>query len=468
MTVTMTDLFCGAGGSSSGAFDVGVTVRMAANHWQLAVDTHQSNHPAADHDCADVSQVDPRRYPATDILWASPECTNHSLARGQRRAARQPDLFGQVLPDEAAERSRATMWDVPRFAEAHRYAAVVVENVPDAAKWSPFPAWLHAMATLGYAHQVVWLNSMHAQARGLPAPQSRDRMYVVFHRGARAPRVAPRPPAWCPSCDQVVTAVQAWKKRIKWGRYRSQYLYACPGCGTVVEPGWLPAASVIDWDTPGQRIGDRARPLAAKTVARIEAGLRRYAVPQLMPVEGRDGKQSTPATDPLRTITTRNETALVVPLRRHNTAKPVTAPLDTIAASGLHHALVMRHNTARGDQGQMSTPVDEPLRTLTTTGHQSLIDWSHLLVDFNGPARSVTDVMPTATTVAGTALASREIRVEDCLFRMLTPDEIKRGMAFDGDYRLLGNRREQVRQAGNAVTPPAARDLLAAVVEALS
>ncbi len=51
---------------------------------------------------------------------------------------------------------------------------------------------------------------------------------------------------------------------------------------------------------------------------------------------------------------------------------------------------------------------------------------------------------------------------------MLEPDEIKRGMAFDDDYVLLGSKRAQVRLAGNAVTPPAARDLVAAVVESLS
>jgi hypothetical protein len=36
-----------------------------------------------------------------------------------------------------------------------------------------------------------------------------------------------------------------------------------------------------------------------------------------------------------------------------------------------HDALIMRNNTARGDQGQMTTPVVEPIRTITTTGHQS-------------------------------------------------------------------------------------------------
>lgn len=44
MTLTLTDLFCGAGGSSFGAEMVpGVRTRMAANHWDLAVETHNTN-----------------------------------------------------------------------------------------------------------------------------------------------------------------------------------------------------------------------------------------------------------------------------------------------------------------------------------------------------------------------------------------------------------------------------------------
>lgn len=56
----------------------------------------------------------------------------------------------------------------------------------------------------------------------------------------------------------------------------------------------------------------------------------------------------------------------------------------------------------------------------------------------------------------------------DCLFRMLEPREIANGMAFPEDYIILSNRRAQVRQAGNAVTPPAARDLISAVAESLA
>lgn len=58
---TVTDLFCGAGGSSIGARDAGASLRLAVNHWKKAVDTHNANFPDADHDCVDISAIDPRR-----------------------------------------------------------------------------------------------------------------------------------------------------------------------------------------------------------------------------------------------------------------------------------------------------------------------------------------------------------------------------------------------------------------------
>lgn len=505
MTLTVTDLFCGAGGSSTGAVSVpGVTVRIASNHWDLAVETHNTNHPDADHLCADLSAVDPRRFPRTDLLWASPECTNHSVAKGRKRADAQPDLFGEVLPDAAAERSRATMWDVPRFAEAHRYQAVIVENVVDAWHWEPFRAWLMAMDSLGYDHHVVFLNSMHAQAFGPGAPQSRDRMYVLFWRkGNRRPNVerVTAPAAVCPT-HGATRARQVFKRadRSPWGRYRQQYIYTCPqrGCHQIVEPHYRPAAEIIDWALLGQRIGDRDRPLAEKTLARIHAGIERYWAPFILdrrgeyrtrsltdplstvttvetpkalaiPVEGRIGKSAASVSDPLRTMTTRSETGLafIAELRGGGSKhRPVSEPLCTVVANGNHHglvttyygngsthstaeplatvtaverhALLMRNNTARGDQGQMTTPVNEPIRTVTTTGHQSLL----------------TSQRPT-------------IDLDDVLFRMLEPREIAAAMDFPPAYRILGNRREQVRQAGNAVTPPAARDLVGIVAESL-
>ncbi|TQL46693.1 DNA (cytosine-5)-methyltransferase 1 [Homoserinimonas aerilata] len=573
--ITVTDLFCGAGGSSSGLATLpGVRVVMAANHWKLAIDSHQANHPDTDHSNADISQVEPSWFPTTDILWASPECTNHSVAKGvKRQRALNEALFDldgtRPLPDEAANRSRATMWDVPRFAEYHHYKAIIIENVVDAAKWIPFPAWLQTMELLGYEHEIVWLNSMHAQARGLPAPQSRDRMYVVFWlKGNRKPDLQKwtRPQAFCER-HGVISAMQVFKKKEHWGRYRAQYVYKCPQCAAVVEPAWLPASSAIDWSIAGTRIGDREKPLSPKTMTRIQKGIEKYwkpitlaaagntydgvttgsgylrawpvdealptqtttaqhgvALPPLItdgirgegtvqsganpmltqttaqtkgflapplvvrgegnevpakpvgdsfgaftaagsqflvvPVEGREGKTAASGSDPLRTQSTRNETAIVVPLRNNGVAKSADRPIDTVSANGNHHGLLMRNNTGGSE---MTTPVTEVMRTLTTGGHQSL------LVPYygNGNAGPVSDPHRALTTVDRYSLVTGPVDVEDCEFRMLTPDEIKVGMAFAREYILLGTKREQVKQSGNAVTPPAARDLGAAVIESL-
>ena len=71
----------------------------------------------------------------------------------------------------------------------------------------------------------------------------------------------------------------------------------------------------------------------------------------------------------------------------------------------------------------------------------------------------------TVATKRADAYVAREAGRRECA--EANTFEAKRGMAFPTDYVILGNRREQVRMAGNAVTPPAARDLIATVVEAL-
>lgn len=518
--LTVADYFCGAGGSSSGMEQVpGVRVVMAANHWRLAVDTHNENLPHADHDIADISGIDPHRHPKTDIGWFSPECTNWSQAKGVKcdydGKPVQLDMFTTEeeapLPDEAAQRSRMLMQDVPRFTEVHRYRAVLVENVTDVLKWEHLDEWIARMVKLGYDHRIVVLNSAFASALGPGAPQLRDRVYFVFWRTEYpTPDFAKwtRPTAWCSTCGDVkaVMVTKPGKRRAM--RYGQQYTYRCPSntCrGAAVQPYALPAAAAIDWSVPGQRIGDRPKELAPKTLTRIEAGLRRYGQPvltpaggtwnddarqvtvpmrarttresegiacppMLVPVEGRDGKLARLAAVPFRAQTARAQDALVVPLRNNGVARPATThPLVTFAAGGTHQGVVMRNNTARGDAGQMSTPLDEPLRALTTAGHQSLIRWDHVLFPYDGrQLRPLDAPMPAQTTVQGDALLGAAIAVEDCTFRMLDVDEIRAGMAFLPGYVLLGNKRERVRMLGNAVTPPAARDLVAAVVEAIT
>ncbi|OBI29047.1 DNA cytosine methyltransferase [Mycolicibacter sinensis] len=485
MTLTLTDLFCGAGGSSTGAVSIrGVAAKVASNHWDRAIETHSRNHPNADHIQADISQIDPRYFPTTDLLWASPSCTNHSIAQGRRRQDSQPDLFGEILPDAAAERSRATMWDVVRFAEFHQYRGVIVENVVDVCKWAPFTAWEMAMQSIGYTGQFVFLNSMHAQLYGPGAPQTRDRWYAVFTRtGDRKPDVsrAVSPAAVCDECGPV-QARQVFKRidRRPWGKYRAQYQYRCPNhqCRQrIVEPAFRPAFDIIDWSLHGTQIGARKRPLAAKTLARAQAGSDRYWEPLLLPVEGRGGKNAIPVSQPARTMTTRNETGLLVPTggtwredavstdqpmptrtTRENDAivfppfiaelrggssdaRPVTEPLATVTASGNHHALIAPYY----GNGQVQR-VLEPLTTVTTHERHALV---------TPPAYQP---MPPR----------RRIDINEAYFRMLEPREISAAMDFPTTYEMVGTRREQVRLAGNAVTPPAARDLIGLVVEAIT
>jgi DNA (cytosine-5)-methyltransferase 1 len=500
--MTATDLFCGAGGSSLGLESAGVDLRMAANHWALAVESHQANFPHADHDTADVSQVVPERYPSTDILLASPECTTHSLARGGNK--HEANLFNPE-GDPRTERSRATMWDVPRFAEFHQYQIVIVENVVEIRRWLPYQAWLEAMRALGYEYREVFLNSMVAH----PTPQSRDRIYVVFWRKEnRAPDLDFRVPSWCPKCEASVTAYQSWKNPAKRsGKYRQQYVYRCGICHEVALPYAYPAASAIDWDLPAQRIAERTRPLAAATLRRIQVGLERFGAAIVQKsghtyeAPGSGYYRVWPTTDPVPTQTTEIHHGLVVPLHHgadgpspRSTAevfptqtgrneialvpflaelrggssdvRPISEPTATVCASGNHLGLVIPY---RG-KGMAST-TDQPLPTQDTRDRFALVLKNY--GDGRDPsmAHSPADPFGAVTTQDHHSVVEMDrvpLAVEDCGFRMLEPHEIKAAMAFPAAYIIKGSKRDQVRQAGNAVTPPAMTMLVRAAVESLN
>jgi DNA (cytosine-5)-methyltransferase 1 len=498
MTATVTDLFCGAGGSSLGAVRAGARLVMAANHWQTAIDVHQAHFPEARHDCADITQVDPRRYPRTDVLIASPECTNHSQARGVSRRKQSASLFDD--PDPSAERSRATMWDVVRFAEQMRYSACIVENVVEATKWVLWPAWCQAMTDLGYRLTLCSHNSQdHA------VPQSRDRIYAVWTLAGITPNLEMERDAWCPRCAGPTTCRQAWKNGHRVGRYRQQWVWSCVECGAVCEPSAEPAARIIDWSLPCPRIGDRARPLAAATRARILAGLQRYGWAPITTSGAGNTHERTPGNrarsiaEPLPVQQTTATTAvatppgflvgtnrssnghrlrglhephptvcasddrmsLIVTNRRHHTPQSTGAPLTTLCAGGNHHGLLMRNNLGGAE---MVTPTTEPARTMTTAGHQSL------LIPYNGRAQASTSDDPIGTVVASDrwSMVDPERVVDDCGFRMLEPYEVAAAMAFPAGYidRTLP-KKDQVKLAGNAVTPPVMAWLMGRVLQAL-
>lgn len=480
--LTATDQFCGAGGSSQGASAAGVEVKMALNHWKLAIETHNTNFPNTNHDCTDISACDPRRYPTTDILITSPECTNHSLAKGKKIVQKQMDMFTTGKVDASAERSRATMWDVCRFAEYHRYNAIIVENVVDARKWIMWDAWINAMSLLGYNYKCVYLNSMHCH----PTPQSRDRMYVVFwKKGNKAPMLDYMPLAYCAKCGKDVNAVQTWKDRRKnFGKYKQQYVYCCPVDSTIVEPYYYAAFNCIDWSNIGNRIGDRTKPLSANTVRRINYGLNKFGKQPMIVNDqhstGIDFRVKS-INEQLSTIPTAHGLRLVTPpfitLNEHTKVAPqIKSVTDVIQTQATRQtmALVTPPFIIELKKSSNARSIESPLSCATTVGYHGLItnDKLQSFISYyygTSQASHITDALGTATCTDTHSLVSyNEPTIEDCYYRMLMPKEVKIAMAFGKDYVVCGSGKDQVKQLGNAVTPPAMEWLVNQVKESLN
>jgi DNA (cytosine-5)-methyltransferase 1 len=453
--VSVTDLFCGAGGQSEGITRAGGEVVVALNHWARAIQTHNANFPQTYHEKVDISQANPRRYPSSTLLCASPECTNHTGAKGKARVLQmEGGLWNQEI-DDAATRSRATMWDVPRFAEIHHYEAIIIENVVEAAKWVMWDAWLHAMASLGYTWKCLYFNSMHFH----PVPQSRDRLYVVFwKKGNAAPDLSFTPSAYCGPCGRDVAAIQSWKGR-HWGKYRAQYVYRCPVCARIVEPYYYCAANAIDWSLTAERIGDRKRPLAANTRSRIASGLEKMLQPRQV---GNPAYIFTPET--VRAMGENYRTFVVTVghsgPENESRQRLLTAPLPvqaTTPAAGIVQAPLLIPLSYGGDD--RARLVDGVMPAQTARQDLALAIAQPFLVKYYGSEVTgypVTDGVGSMTSHDHHGLVEPlgNLDVDDCTFRMIGPGEVKRAMAFPEKYIITGPKREQVHQLGNAVTPP--------------
>jgi DNA (cytosine-5)-methyltransferase 1 len=420
---SVTDLFCGAGGSSLGAEsasrgDRGVQVRIAVNHWRKAVDTHAANFTQTDHDCADISQVHPSRYPRTSILIASPECTNYTRAKGKKRKdLHETDLWGNRQLSVEEERSRVRMFDPIYFAEHHKYDFVIIENVVDVRLWTLYGAWLKAWTDLGYEYKELYWNSMFFH----PTPQSRDRLYIVLWRkGMPAPDLDWRPQAWCGRCEKNTEAVQSWKnpakKTGKWGR-RNQYVYRCPVCASEVTPYYYCAWNCIDWSIPTIRIGDREthglKPLVPRTLERIRIGLEKFARPPFLVDfvhSGHDPSKVRSVTDPWPTqIGNRTHGVFVPPFLinqshthgNNNRSYSLDAPAP-VQTGTREYAFVVPPFTLNiehtGSNGSPRT-IDGPFPTQTTQQAQALVV-PPFVVEMRGgssDARSLDEPLSTVT-----------------------------------------------------------------------
>lgn len=160
------DLFCGLGGSSWGARQAGATIVAGIDVWNLATDTFADNFPKAKTFRRKLEHASPRilkeEIGRIDLLLASPECTNHTAARGDR---------------DIDEDSRETAFQVTRFVRVFQPRWIVIENVVNMRKWDRYEEFLQRLRNLGYHVREEILDSAH-----FGVPQARRRLYILCDR----------------------------------------------------------------------------------------------------------------------------------------------------------------------------------------------------------------------------------------------------------------------------------------------
>jgi DNA (cytosine-5)-methyltransferase 1 len=166
MTIRTIDIFCGIGGSSWGAMSAGAHIVAGFDKWKLAGSVYKDNFPDATIYTDDLKNINPenlrQEVGKIDLIIASPECTNHSPARG-------------AVP--RCEESRETAFHVIRFAEALKPRWIVIENVVSMRNWDKYDKFLGCLRNLGYNYRQQILN-----ASDFSVPQSRRRLFILCDR----------------------------------------------------------------------------------------------------------------------------------------------------------------------------------------------------------------------------------------------------------------------------------------------
>jgi DNA (cytosine-5)-methyltransferase 1 len=193
----------------------------------------------------------------------------------------------------------------------------------------------------------------------------------------------------------------------------------------------------------GDRSADLREPMHTQTAQQSRA----LVVPPFITSYYAGGGQDSSIEEPMPTLPTRDRHAVVVPpfiVSQYNRPAGIGAavrdlrePMPTVPAMAVHHVVTppfiinQQANTA-------PTAMHEAMATLLASGnHKWLVE----------PGEAV--------------------QVEDCGFRMLEPEECGAAMAFPSDYKVLGGKRDRVKQYGNAVTPPVMDILMQRCMEAL-
>lgn len=176
MRISVMDMFCGAGGSSAGARLAGTNVVQGIDKWELAARTFEDNFEDA---TVTIRSLGPKSWPPSnlrrgdiDLLLASPECTNHSPAKGSR---------------PRSEKSRLTSHYVFNFAGILRPRWIILENVLQIRNWQGFNTLIDELRRVGYYVRPEVLDAVD-----FGVPQTRRRLFILCDLDGEPSRICTR------------------------------------------------------------------------------------------------------------------------------------------------------------------------------------------------------------------------------------------------------------------------------------
>lgn len=395
MKLLYIDLFCGAGGTSTGVNSALLNGKKCAkviacvNHDANAIASHAANHPDALHFTEDIRTLElsllvshiqncRRKYPdALVVLWASLECTNFSKAKGGK-------------PRDADSRTLAE--HLYRYIETINPDYIQIENVEEFMSWGDvdengkplsmdkgksYTRWVRNVKSYGYNFDHRILN-----AADFGAYTSRKRFFGIFAKKG-LPIVFPEPTHSKNGGD-----LEKWK----------------------------PVKEVLDFNDDGESIFNRNKPLSENTLERIYAGLKKFiaggekAFILKYNSMSQSRKHIPPSIDePCPVVSTQNRLGLaqVSFLSKQYSGHPeskntsIEEPAGTITTID-HHAFISVHY---GNGSNRS--IDEPAPTLTTKDKISLVSPKFIVnYRFKNKGSSIEEPSPTICTVGQIGVAS--------------------------------------------------------------
>ena len=368
------DLFCGAGGTSTGVENARMNGRKCAkvvacvNHDVNAIKSHQANHPDTLHFTEDIRTLElspmikhlekmQKKYPgAYTVLWASLECTNFSKAKG-----------GQ--PRDADSRTLAE--HLFRYIEAIKPHYVQIENVEEFMCWGDldengkpvskdqgksYLRWVKKVMSYGYDYNYRILN-----AADFGAYTSRKRFFGQFAK-LGLPIVFPLP---------------TYAKNGDEGGMFHQY------------KKWKAVRDVLDLNDEGTSIFAKKKPLCEKTLERIYAGLVKFVA---------GGKKQ--YDDMILKYNSMNTYG-------HYKPQSTDEPCPTVACQNRLGYVKVNFLSKQfsGDPGSKNQSIEKPAGTITCVDHHAFVT----AYFGNGFNSSIDDPNPTVTTKERHALVSVDL-----------------------------------------------------------